>query len=44
MMHNVDGSNVSANEVVKISPGEGQLPLWLTSEPDSEALLLLRIV
>ena len=30
VMHNVDGPNISANEVVNIAPGEGQLPVFST--------------
>ena len=26
IIHNADGPNISANEVVNIAPGEGQLP------------------
>ena len=29
---------LSANEIVNIAPGEGQIPVIFTSEPDWEAL------
>lgn len=37
-MHNIDGPNIPANEVVSIAPGEEQLPVLFTSEPDWKAL------
>ena len=38
VMHNIDGSNISPSEIVNIAPGEGQIPVSFTSEPDWEAL------
>ena len=38
VMHNIDGPNISASEIVNIAPGEGQIPVSFTSEPDWEAL------
>ena len=33
-LHNVDGPNISADEIVNIAPGEGQIPVSFTSEPN----------
>ena len=33
-MYNVDGPNIAPNEVVNIVPGEGQIPVSFTSEPN----------
>ena len=38
ILHNIDGPNIPANEVVSIAPGEEQLPVLFTSEPDWKAL------
>ena len=38
VMHNIDGPNISPSEIVNIAPGEGQIPVSFTSEPDREAL------
>ena len=35
----IDGLNISSSEIVNIAPGEGQLPVSFTSEPNWEALL-----
>ena len=37
IMHNIDGPNIPANEVVNIAPGEEQLPVLFTSWPDWKA-------
>ena len=37
MMYNVDGSNISPSEIVNIAPGEGQIPVSFTLEPNQEA-------
>ena len=37
-MYNVDGPNISPSEIVNIAPGEGQVPVSFTSEPNWEAL------
>ena len=37
-MYNVDGPNISPNEIVNIAPGEGQIPVSFTSEPNWKAL------
>ena len=41
-MHNVVGSNISANEVVNIASRKGQLPVSFTSEPYWETLTFIR--
>ena len=38
VLHNIDGPNISADEIVNIAPGEGQIPVSVISEPDWEAL------
>ena len=38
VMYNVDGPNISPNEIVNIAPGEGQIPVCFTSKPNWEAL------
>ena len=38
VMYNVDGPNISPNEIVNITPGKGQIPVSFTSEPNWEAL------
>lgn len=42
-MHNLDGPNTSANEIVNITTGEGELPGSFISETSWEALDLSRI-
>ena len=37
-MHNIDGPNISSSEIVNIAPGEGQMPVYFTLEPNSQAL------
>ena len=37
-MYNIDGTNLSSSEVVNIAPGEGQIPVSFTSEPNWEVL------
>ena len=37
-LHNVDGPNISTDEIVNIAPGEGLIPVSFTSEPNWEAL------
>ena len=37
-MYNVDGPNIAPNEVVNIVPGEGQIPVSFTSEPNCGTL------
>ena len=37
VMHNIDGPNTSSSEIVNIAPGEGQIPVSFTSEPNWEA-------
>ena len=41
-MHNIDGPNISSSEIVNIAPGEGQIPVSLTSEPNWEALAFFK--
>ena len=38
VLHNVDGPNISPSDIVNIAPGENQIPVSFTSEPDWEAL------
>ena len=38
VMHNINGPNISASEIVNITPEEGQIPVSFTSEPNREAL------
>ena len=42
-MHDVDGPNISVNEVMNKAPGEGQVSVAFTLEPDWEALFFLII-
>ena len=42
VMYNVDGPNISPNEIVNIAPGEGQIPVSFTLEPNREALAFLK--
>ena len=37
-MHNIDGPIISPSEIVNITPGKGQIPVSVTSEPNWEAL------
>lgn len=41
-MHNVEGPNVATNEVVNIAAEEGHLPVWITPEPDLEAVVFVK--
>ena len=38
VMYNVDGPNICPSEIVNIAPGEGQIPISFTPEPNWEAL------
>ena len=38
VMYNVDGPNISPNEIVNIASGEGQIPVSFTLEPNWAAL------
>ena len=38
VMYNVDGPNISPNKIANIAPGEGQIPVFFTSEHNWEAL------
>ena len=38
VMHNVDGPNIDMNEIINVAPGEGQIPVSHSNEPDCEAL------
>ena len=40
VMYNIDGPNISPNEIVNIAPGEGQIPVSFSLEPNWEALAL----
>ena len=42
VMHNIDGPNISSSEIVNITPGEGQISVSFTSEPNWEALAFLK--
>ena len=37
-LQNIDGPSVSANQVLNIAPGEGQIPVYVNTEPNWEAL------
>ena len=37
VMYNVDGPNISPNEIVNIATGEGQIPVSFTSQPNWKA-------
>ena len=39
VMYNVDGPNISPSEIVNIAPGEGQIPVSFTLEPNWEVLV-----
>ena len=41
-MYDVDGPNISTNEVVNIAPGKGQLPVLFNSESDWETVTFVR--
>ena len=34
VMHNIDGPNISSSEFFNTAPGEGQIPVSFTSEPN----------
>ena len=38
VLHEKDGPSISANQVLNIAPGEGQIPVSFTTEPKWEAL------
>ena len=38
VLHNIDGMSVRPGEILNIAPGEGQIPVSFTSEPDWEPL------
>ena len=38
VLHEIDGSSVSKNEIVHIAPGEGNIPVSFSSEANWEAL------
>ena len=38
VMHNEDGPNIDLNEIISIAPGEGQISISHSSEPNCEAL------
>ena len=38
VMYSIDGPNISSSENVNIAPGESQIPVSFTSEPNREAL------
>ena len=38
VIYNVDGPNISPSEIVNIAPGEGEIPVSFTSEPNWETL------
>ena len=42
VMHNIDGPNISAGDIVNIAPGENQIPVSCTSEPDWEGLSFVK--
>ena len=38
VLYNTDELNISPNEIVNTTPGESEIPVSFTSEPDWEAL------
>lgn len=42
VLHNINGTNVEAGEVLNLAPAEGQIPVSFTSEPDWEALAFVK--
>ena len=42
VMHSIDGPNISSSEIVNVAPGEGQIPVSFTSEPNWEPLHFLK--
>ena len=42
VMYNVDGPNISLSEIVNMAPGEGQIAVSFTSEPNWKALAFPR--
>ena len=38
VMYNGDGPDISPSEIVNIAPGQGQIPVSFTSEPNWEVL------
>ena len=42
VLHNENGTNVSSGEVLNVAPGEGQIPVSFSSEPDWEALAFIK--
>ena len=34
VMHNIDGPDISWSEIVNIAPGEGEIPVSFTSQPN----------
>ena len=41
-MYNIEGPNVSADDLINIAPGEGNIPVSFTSEPNWEALCFVK--
>ena len=41
-LHNVNGSTVNQGDVLNIAPGEGQIPVSFTQEPDWEPLAFVK--
>ena len=44
VMYSVNGPNISPSEIINIAPGEGQIPVSLTLEPNWEALAFLKTI
>ena len=42
VLHNINGTNIEAGEVLNLAPAEGQIPVSFTSEPDWEALAFVK--
>ena len=38
VVYNVNGPSISLSEIVNIAPGEGQIPVCFTTEPNWEVL------
>ena len=42
VMHEKEGPSISVNQIVNVAPGEGQIPVSFSSEPDWEALCYIK--
>ena len=44
VMYSVNGPNIPPSEIINIAPGEGQIPVSFTLEPNWEALAFLKTI